>query len=270
VKILILFLLSYPLFAQNTIRFSPLPMESASKTLEIFKPFIEYIEKKSGKKIELVYRATNSEIIEGLKTKQIDLAHFGPLPYAKLTKEYKNIIPIVQFLEKDGQNSYTCTLFKRKGAKIDLQKIQHKKFALTHKYSTCGYVFVEDILKKYDSSLTNNDFKYLGSHYTAIADVVIGDFDIGGVKTSIFDKFSYLDVEAIDIGEQNPSLMLVANTNTLTKEDISQLQNIIISATKRDKKDWDIKINSIAKIPDIKALEEYKQRIENIEIEDER
>jgi phosphonate transport system substrate-binding protein len=187
-----------------------------------------------------------------------------------LTKEYKNIIPIVQFLEKDGQNSYTCTLFKRKGAKIDLQKIQHKKFALTHKYSTCGYVFVEDILKKYDSSLTNNDFKYLGSHYTAIADVVIGDFDIGGVKTSIFDKFSYLDVEAIDIGEQNPSLMLVANTNTLTKEDISQLQNIIISATKRDKKDWDIKINSIAKIPDIKALEEYKQRIENIEIEDER
>ena len=200
------------LYAQDIIRFSPLPMESASKTLEIFKPFIEYLEKKSGKKVELVYRATNSEIIEGLKHKTIDLAHFGPLPYVMLTKEYQDIVPIAQFLEKDGKNSYTCTMFKRKGAILDLNKIQHKKFALTHKYSTCGYVFIENMLNKYDSSLVNNEFKYLGSHYTAIADVVTGDYDIGGVKTSIYDKFQYLDVEAIGVGEENPSLMLVANS----------------------------------------------------------
>ena len=174
-KWLIFFIICSSLFAKDVIRFSPLPMESASKTLEIFKPFIEYLEKKSGKKVKLVYRATNLEIIKGLKNKEIDLAHFGPLPYVILTKEYKDIVPIAQFLEQNGKNSYTCTLFKRKDAKIDLHKIQNKKFALTHKYSTCGYVFVENMLKKYDSSLTHNEFKYLGSNYTVIADVVNGD-----------------------------------------------------------------------------------------------
>ena len=268
-KWLIFFTIYSSLFAQDIIRFSPLPMESASKTLEIFKPFIEYLEKKSGKKVKLVYRATNLEIIKGLKNKEIDLAHFGPLPYVILTKEYKDIVPIAQFLEKNGKNSYTCTLFKRKGAKIDLHKIQNKKFALTHKYSTCGYVFVENILKNYESTLDNNQFKYLGSHYTAIADIVTGDYDIGGVKTSIYDKFKYLDVEAIGIGEENPSLMLVANSGTLTKEEISKLQTIITTASKKDRMDWDVKINSAAKIPDIQALMEYKQRVENIEIKDE-
>ena len=48
------------------------------------------------------------------------------------------------------------------------------------------------------------------------------------------------------------------------------MQTIIISAINKDKKDWDKKINSVAKIPDINALLAYKKRVENIEIEDEK
>jgi len=269
-KLFIFFILMGSLYAYDVIRFSPLPMENASRTLEIFQPFMEYLENKSGKKVQLVYKGTNVEVIEALKNKEIDLAHFGALPYVKLTQKYQDIIPIVQFLEKNGLDSYTCTLFKRKDIKIDLSNIVHKKFALTHKYSTCGYVFVEHLLSKYDSTLKNNNFKYVGSHYTVIADVVTGDFDLGGVKTSIFNKFDYLDIEPIEESELNPSLMIVANLGTLTKKDTLELQTIILSATQKDKKNWDKKINSIGIIPDIKALEEYRQRIENIEIEDEK
>lgn len=265
----ILLNLSYLVNARDVIRFSPLPMESASKTLEIFTPFMDYLERKSGKKVKLVYLTKNEDIMKGLQNGTIDIAHFGPLPYAELTKTYTKIIPIIQFLEKNGKNTYTCTLFKRKGLKIDLNNIKNKKFALTHKYSTCGYAFVETILNQHHNSLENNKFKYVGSHYFAITDVASGNFDIGGVKTSIFNKLKYLNIEKIEEGRANPALMLVANTATLTPSEIETIKKIILSATKKDKKNWNSKINKIAVDPNINNLLQYKERIKNIVLQDE-
>lgn len=269
-KLLLLLIIFFQssLLCFDTIRFSPLPMESAAKTLEIFTPFIDYLEKKSGKKVELVYRTNNEDIITGLINKQIDLAHFGPLPYAEITKTYKKLVPIIQFLEEDGKDHYTCTLFKKKGTSIDLQKIRDKRFALTHKYSTCGYAFIEPILNKYNSSLKNNHFKYIGSHYYAITDVLTGDYDIGGVKTSIFNKLNYLDIEKIEEGEENPALMIVANSATLSTKEIEKIKEVLLSSTKKDRKNWDKKINKIAIEPNINHLLKYKQRVQNIVLQD--
>lgn len=266
--LLLTILFQSTLLCFDTIRFSPLPMESAAKTLEIFTPFIDYLEKESGKKVKLVYRTNNEDIMKGLINNEIDIAHFGPLPYAEITKTYKKLVPIIQFLEEDGKDYYTCTLFKKKGTDIDLQQIRNKRFALTHKYSTCGYAFIEPILNKHNSSLNNNHFKYIGSHYYVITDVLTGDYDIGGVKTSIFNKLHYLDIEKIEEGEENPALMIVANTATLTNKEIEEIKAILLSSSKKDIKNWDKKINKIAVDPNINHLLKYKQRVKNIVLQD--
>lgn len=267
--IILLLIFQTLLFSTQTIRFSPLPMENASKTLEIFTPLIDYLEKKSGKKVELVYRTKNEDIISGLINGEIDIAHFGPLPYAKITKKYSKIQPIVQFLESDGSNKYTCTLFKRKGTSIDLKTIRNKQFALTHKYSTCGFAFAQEILKPLGNSLENNNFKYLGSHYNTITDVALGEYDLGTAKTSIFKKLNYLDVQAIATSSSYPALMLIANTGTLSKDTILKIKNIFLNISKNDTKNWDSKIKKIAVSPDIEHLEQYKQNNKDIELKDE-
>ncbi len=258
-----------PIFAGDTIRFAPLPMENASTTLKIFAPFITFLEKKSGKKVEVIYRAKNSEIMDGLKNNEIDIAHFGALPYVKLSKEFNSIVPIVQFMEKNGSDIYTCTMFKRKDQSIDLKNIKNKKFALPQKYSTCGYAFAQNILKKHNNTLDKNRFNYLGSHYDTIFEVTTGDFDIGTAKTSIFNKFSHLDLESIEISQPNPCLMIVANKSTLTQSEIKHIKDIILSSTKEDRKNWDSKINRIATEPNVKLLNQYKNRIKDIRLKNE-
>lgn len=267
-KFLVSLFLCTVLYGNDTLRFTPLPMESLTKTLEIFAPFISFLEKKSGKKVEIVYKTKNEDIINGIKNGQIDIAHFGPLPYAEAIKTFSGIIPIVQFLEKDGADFYTCTLFKRKDVDLNLPDTKNRDFALTHKFSTCGYIFVEDAMKKYANTLDENHFQYMGSHYSVITSVVNGDFDAGGVKTSIFEQFSYLDIEPLFVGEPNPLLMLIANTATLSRQEIENIKTWILHADKAEKKSWDVKINQPIEA-DLKALNAYAKKISAIPIKDE-
>lgn len=267
-KFLILLFLCGILNANDTLRFTPLPMESLTKTLEIFAPFIAFLEQKSGKKVEIVYKTKNEDIIDGIKKGQIDIAHFGPLPYAQAIQTFSGVIPIIQFLEKDGSHSYTCTLFKRKDVELSLSNATQRDFALTHKFSTCGYIFVEDGMKKHANSLDNNHFQYMGSHYSVITSVVNGDFDAGGVKTSIFEQFAYLDIEPLFVGEPNPLLMLVANAATLSRQEIEKIKTWILHAKESEKKTWDPKINQPVEA-DLKALNNYAKKISTIPIKDE-
>ncbi len=256
-------------FASDTIRFTPLPMETVAKTYEIFTPFTKFLEQKIGKKVEIVYIAKNAEIMEALKEGKIDIAHLGPLPYVKLHEAYKDMLPIIQFLEKDGSPLYTCTLFRRKNSTLDYTKAKDLSFALTFKYSTCGYASVEELLREHGTSLLNNSFHYSFSHYRAIADVVNGDYDFGTVKTSIYEQFKYLDIEPVAEGKPNPELMLVANTKTLTSNEIESIQKSILESTPEERKSWVEKIHDPV-APDIESISEYEKRIEGIQLLDER
>ena len=267
-KILLLLFINVLLFSRDIIYFAPLPMENASKTLEIFTPLVNYIESKTGKNIKMIYKGSNKEVMEGLKDGSIDIAYFGPLPYARLSTQFKDVVPIVQYLENNGKETYTCTLFKRKGEALNLKNIVDKQFALTHKYSTCGYAFVYELLRENKSDIDDNYFKYIGSHYNAVFEVITGDYDIGAVKTSIFNKYKHLNIESIAAGKPNPGLMIVANGSTLNKKEIVNLQNIILNITSDEKKEWDPKIKRDVIRPNLELLNQYKQRIKDIKLKD--
>ncbi len=61
---------------------------------------IKYLENNLNKNIEIVYRGTNHEVIEGLINNNIDLAYLGPLPYINLLSQNSHNKAITQFLEK--------------------------------------------------------------------------------------------------------------------------------------------------------------------------
>lgn len=268
--VFLLIFLEVFIFAKDSIRFSPLPMESASKTLQIFTPFVKYLEEKSGKEFKYIYKSRNIDVMEGLKNGEIDIAYFGPLPFVKLKEEYPHVIPIAQYLEPEGKKTYTCTFFKRKGDNINFKNIKNKKAALTHKYSTCGYAFMYELLQEQGIESSNMEFKYIGSHYNAIVEVIMGDYDVGGVKTSIFNKFKDHGIEAIGISKPNPGLMVVANGDTLSTKEIEKFKQIILSIDKEEKKNWYKKIKKETIDPDLELLKEYKERIKKIELKDEK
>jgi len=95
-------------FDRNLI-FAPLPLEDKKTMYLRFSPMLDVLEKKLNTKIDINYNSSYDEILEKFIKGKIDFAYLGPLPYLTLEQKFKHIKPIVNFKNKKGEGSYTCS-----------------------------------------------------------------------------------------------------------------------------------------------------------------
>lgn len=228
---ILLFLLCMNLYSapiKKIITFAPLPISQKSNVVEEFLPLFNYIQKDSGIKTKFIYEKDYSTIIEKFTQNKIDIILLGPLPYIKLNQIYKFNEPIVSFKQKNGEAYYRCVLAKFGKDTINFK--EQLKVALTQPLSTCGYYMTNILLKKrYNINLKKQKYDYTMSHYNALVGVLDGDFHIAGVKDDIANDFRTLGIRTIAQSKLLPGLSLVVNTKTLSKEQISMIQNLIVS-----------------------------------------
>ena len=145
----------------ETLYFSPLPMEQPEEVVKQFKPMLNFLEKQLGAKIEIRYSTSYAEILEHFRTGRIDLAYLGPLPYISLRESHPKAEPLVHFLEKNGEATYSCALISA-GAPLP-RPARKKTFALTQPLSTCGYLAIDAQLRKQGDRLDSNSSATLAS-----------------------------------------------------------------------------------------------------------
>lgn len=203
-------------------------MQKAEMVIEQCTPLLRYLEKALGIKTEIVYTPDYDEMILRFVQGEIDIAYLGPLPYVKLHNRFPDAQPLVRFLDKDGQESYTCSLVARKTNREDNVSTilkQAKHISLTQPSSTCGYLMTEKMLKRHGLSLQKDKlYNYTGSHTNSILSVILGDTDVGGVKTSIAEKYLFHGLKIIETSETIPGFALVYNRQTLSKEMANKLK----------------------------------------------
>jgi phosphonate transport system substrate-binding protein len=204
-------------------------MEKAPTLFKQYKPMLKYLEKESGLKFKLVYSSSYKEMIENFKNGKIDVIELGPLPFVKLNMQYKHSKPFVTFLSKDGKDSYNCLLVTTDKDKNTLKDLNSKtKIKLTRKLSTCGYLMSEKMLNKEGLSLENFDYEYIGTHTDVILKVILSYNTVGGVKSSVFENYKHIgNVKAIATSDDIPGFAFVANTKTLSKENIQKMTNAL-------------------------------------------
>lgn len=215
-----------PLLAQ-TLYFAPLPMEQPEEVIKQFKPLLDYLERRLGTKIEIRYSTSYGEILERFRTGQIDLAYLGPLPYVSLRENYPQAEPLVHFLEKNGQATYSCALIGA-GAKLT-KPLSGKTFALTQPLSTCGFLAVDGMLRERGEKLENQRFRYLDKHDEVALAVASGDFDFGGMKTAIAQRYAHLGVSVLAETAPLPAFALIANSRRLSAQRIEELRQALTS-----------------------------------------
>ncbi len=247
-KLYVLFILlvlnSSLLYAKEKIvRLAPLPMANAVETTKIFLPFINYLEKQTGLRFEIIWHKNYQDIINGLKQNKIDLAYLGPLPYVVLKSRSSHVKPLVGFYEKNGQKGYRCVLIASRLDKIP-KNLKHKTLALTQPSSTCGYFLTKGLLKKRGANIDNMRFRYEKKHTKVVDAVLQGRYLLGGVKDSIAQKYEPLGLYILEKSKQIPSFTLVANTKTLDKKSIKLLKNTLLSTPKEEYSLWGDKISN--------------------------
>lgn len=219
------FVLIQPAAYAETLYFAPLPMEQPEEVVKNFKPMLSYLEKKLGVAIQIKYSTSYAEILEQFRLGQIDIAYLGPLPYVTLRDGYPQARPVVHFLEKSGQATYTCALISAGGALP--RNMSKQRIALTQPLSTCGYLSTDNLIHKAGSEMKNNRYRYLDKHDEVALAVARGDFDFGGLKTAIAKKYAHLGIKVLSETAPLPSFALIANTRRMSPDTINALREAL-------------------------------------------
>ena len=216
-------------FALETVRFAPLPMENRETVVKQFRPLTDYLQQRLGISIEYVYADNYADILEKFRNGAIDLAYLGPLPYVELRASYPQAEPLVHFKEASGKTTYTCALVAFTDAEFPLKNLANKRVALTQPLSTCGYLSANGLLRRHGSSLEHNRYRYLGKHDAVALAVVQGQFEIGGLKTAIGKKYAHLGLSILDETGPLPSFAMTANKATLKPDLVNQIRHALIA-----------------------------------------
>ncbi len=221
-----LVLCSHQAFAAppEALRFAPLPMVSENNLRNDFKSFAVHLGQVVNKPVNLVLKKSYRKLLSDFLTDQIDLAFLGPLPYVLLTDRNPDFVPVVRFVDKNGQANYTCCLAAYTGDQINLDTKRPLLVSLTQPYSTCGYLMSEILLNAHGYSLDEGSYIYSGNHSESALDALRGTTQVAGLKTSIAHKYHHLGLEILDESIPVPGFVLVANPRTMAKEDIEKIR----------------------------------------------
>ena len=107
------------------------------------------------------------------------------MPYAYLEDRYEYANPLVNFKNSKGEVSYTCSFVTFITNDRPIENMIDTKIALTQPLSTCGYLFVNSVLKELNSDLDKNKYMYLENHDNVALSIIRDEFKYGGLRTDI-------------------------------------------------------------------------------------
>jgi len=264
-KLLILFYVQTLIVCASelpTLVFAPLPMENKEAIYKTFAPLTNYLGQTLHVNIQYDFSPSYEILLDKIANGQVDIAYLGPLPYVTLRKNYPFVIPLVHFKEASGEARYTCSIIGWDGDVKALSTMRQATIALTDPLSTCGYLSTEGLLKKMHNSLENNNYRYVQKHDEVALEIIRGNYQYGGIKTSIAKRYQHLGITILTTTEPLPGFAMIANTKRLSPEMMTQLQHALLQINQIDKSAWgeNVKYGCIeAKDQDYQALRELQQ-----------
>jgi phosphonate transport system substrate-binding protein len=172
----------------KVLRVALLPDENASTLIKNNEALKTYLEKATGKDIELIVTTDYSSMIEAMRRGRIELAYFGPLSYV-LAKGKADIEAFAVQVSK-GQPTYEGVIIANTAAGIEkLADIKGKTFAYGDQASTSSHLIPKAILQKADLQ-AGRDYseQFLGTHDAVAIAVQNGRAQAGGLSRPIFNS----------------------------------------------------------------------------------
>lgn len=172
----------------DTLRVALLPDENASTVIKNNQPLKDYLEKRLGKKVELVVTTDYSSMIEAMRRGRLELGYFGPLSYC-LARSKADIEPFAA-LQKRGKATYEAVLIGNVAAGVSSPSdAKGRTVAFGDPASTSSHLIPKDMLAQ--AGLQNGrDYKeqFVGAHDAVALNVQNGNAAVGGLSKPIFES----------------------------------------------------------------------------------
>ena len=183
----------------DVLTFSIIPTEETIQELTIYKPVIDYLAKKTGKKVEFYMPTSYATVVEAMINKWVDVAVLGPYSYVIAHEKDPDIMVFTTYAKRPGHiveegPGYKAVLITKKGSGLtSIDSIKGKVLALTDPGSTSGnlfprVVFSKDILKDAPLESYFGKVVYSGGHDLSTMAIYDGKADAAFVATHRFDN----------------------------------------------------------------------------------
>ena len=171
----------------STLKVALLPDENAATIIKKNKALQDYLEKKLGKKVQLIVTTDYSSMIEAMRHGRLDLAYFGPLSYV-LARQKSNIEPFAAVKQK-GKTTYQAVLIANTSSGINkIGDIAGKNVAFGDKASTSSHLIPKSMLAE-KNLYAGKNYKehFVGAHDAVAMSVQNGHAQAGGLSKPIYE-----------------------------------------------------------------------------------
>jgi phosphonate transport system substrate-binding protein len=174
----------------STLIFAYTPVEDPAVYAKVWKGFLEYMEKITGKKIQFFPVQSNAAQIEAMRAGRLHIAGFntGSNPIAVACAGFK---PFAMMASEDDTFGYEMEIITYPGSGIEkVLDLKGKKLAFVQETSNSGYKAPSAILKAEYGLDAGKDFEpvFSGKHDNSILGVANKDYPAAAVANSVMQR----------------------------------------------------------------------------------
>jgi phosphonate transport system substrate-binding protein len=175
----------------STLVFAYTPVEDPAIYEDIWQPFIDHLEKVTGRDVQFFAVQSNAAEVEAMRSGRLHIAGFstGPTPFAV---NLAGAVPFAIMGSEDGRFGYTLQVYTRKDSGINsMADLKGKRVAHTSPTSNSGNLAPRALFPD-QGIVPDEDYEvlYSGSHDQSMLGVVAGDYDAAPVASEVVERMA--------------------------------------------------------------------------------
>ena len=210
------------------------PYDSPSKIHKDFGPLIKRLSEEAGIPFKIVIVPNYMSFIKSIGEGRIDIGFMGPSPYVKVKDKYGGVELVARLLFRDNKNDM-MVIITYMGSKIkSLEDMRGKTFAFGDFQSYGSHFYPRYLLNKAGVKLKDlRAYDYLSSHSRVVLAVSHRDFDAGGVRMDIYEKYKNRPIQVIAGPFTIPPHVIVCRQG-LSEDIKKKIKETLLKMTDRD------------------------------------
>ena len=172
--------------SRPTIHLSMIPTTDPGKIVRESQPFIEYLQNKTGAKVELTVPTNYAAVVEAVSNDRVDIAYFGGFTYVQASAR-AGILPLVQ---REGDQAFHSKFITQPSASIhSLSDLKGHSFAFGDVNSTSGHLMPAYFMRQQgvDRAVIEKAV-YTGGHDATALAVANRKVDAGAMDELVFAR----------------------------------------------------------------------------------